>query len=131
MDFQSDYHLLHENKLPTYFYMDFSLVNLFFFSLPLLHHFIGLPSAYCPISWIILQTILFFSMLNSVQFTLYFAYSISVRWTILLHCSIIKCIHWKITIYLSIYIHFLLLLLLCSFYLRIFFLLDIPNKIDQ
>lgn len=30
MDFQSDYHLLHENKLPTYFYMDFSLVSVFF-----------------------------------------------------------------------------------------------------
>lgn len=56
-----------------------------------------------------------------VRFVPYFAYSISVRWTILLHCSIIKCIHWKITIYLSI----------LYFVLRIFFLLDILNKIDQ
>lgn len=129
MDFQSDYHLLHENKLPTYFYMDFFLLLVFFSS-----------ASSSPVYWIakcILShfldytyPILFFSMVDSVQFTLYFAYSISVRWTILLHCSIIKCIHWKITIYLSIYILFLLLLL-CSFYLRIFFLLDIPNKIDQ
>lgn len=123
MDFQSDYHLLHENKWPPDFYWDFSSMFFPFFSVDhttqfnsiakcILSHFLDLSSL-----------ILFYSILFSVfvRFVPYFAYSISVRWTILLHCSIIKCIHWKITIYLSI----------LYFVLRIFFLLDILNKIDQ
>lgn len=68
MDFQSDYHLLHENKLPTYFYMDFSLVNLFFSSSSspfywiakcILSHFLDYSLAY---------SILFYAQFCSIHF---------------------------------------------------------------
>lgn len=129
MDFQSDYHLLHENKLPTYFYMDFSLVSVFFllflFFTILLDcqvHIVPFPGLF------LAHSILFYARFCSIHFVFcIFHFGAMNNFVALLNYQM----HTLENNHLFVDLYTFFFSLLCSFYLRIFFLLYILNKIDQ